>query len=610
MAKDEYKVEAYDCSQPTNIKMFDREAHCTFNPDVTGAPEKVTILQHVNTQTVEGYKCQVSSHRKMYFCGMFSYSKPIMSAEQEQSLVITAQSCAEMARTRQFVTPQGRKTESIVVPGRTYIMEFSSGFQTTSNSEIRCEGSDILIDGSIQKSIVTHMEYVITIEAEIFQVEGTKIRAMSSSELLACNPRGPALGCVGALHTYAWDKPADSCTYKEIRKVNGLLSSEYFTSTENELFYELKGGYALPISCGGYKAYSTNVKDIVLVRTSEMSEDSRVERIRPQDVSYAAEIRSLSLYLRFKIDVIEGRKEALGKSVICALNVKEPGLASPHRIEDDKFLFRRADVIYQYMCKKVIVELADSDNCYQGAPIKPEGNHRFINLANRMLQQSSPKEPCVENFPRVLKGVNSWLRFGPKVKAIAPPRSEDHREILLSHHADEVGLYTQQEEQDFEHISNLLHYREQVTGTLVHAVCSQDSECDLNPLPGSPSYSLSKLEKETVEFVELGPWDYFLVKILGPIWMGFSFVGICGGLITAFQHGVWAAKSGARVCKSCKKKPQSDEELRTANLLMELMGDSQSMPMNNRRAPPPDVRYTTRFGNKEEKVEITELPRL
>ena len=36
MAKDEYKVEAYDCSQPMNIKMFDREAHCRFNPEVEG----------------------------------------------------------------------------------------------------------------------------------------------------------------------------------------------------------------------------------------------------------------------------------------------------------------------------------------------------------------------------------------------------------------------------------------------------------------------------------------------------------------------------------------------------------------------------------------------
>ena len=156
---------------------------------------------------------------------MFSYSKPILSAEQEQTVVITAQSCSEMASTRQFVRPQGRKTETLVVPGQTYIMEFSAKFQTTSNSEIRCQGTDILIDGSIQKSIVTHMEYIVTIESELFTVEGSEIRSMSSSELLTCNPRGPSMGCVGALHTYAWNQLADSCTYKRIRDVQGLLAS-------------------------------------------------------------------------------------------------------------------------------------------------------------------------------------------------------------------------------------------------------------------------------------------------------------------------------------------------------------------------------------------------
>ena len=412
------------------------------------------------------------------------------------------------------------------------------------------------------------------------------------------------MGCVGALHTYAWSKPADSCTYKKIRDVQGLLTPDYFASSENELFYELKEGHALPIPCGGYRAFSTNVKDIVLVRTSEVSEETKIEKIQAQDVSYVAEIRLLSLFLRFKLEVIEGRKEALGKLVVCALNVKEPGVAAPHRLEDDTFLFRRADVIYEYSCKKVIVELIKSESCYHEAPIKQVGKYKFINLENRMLIESTHK-----NFPRVLRGTDGWICFGPKVKKVPPPRSEEQASIVLSHHADEVGLYTEQEERDFEHISNLLGYREQVTGTLVHAVCSQDNECDLNPLPGSPSYSLSKLEKETVEFVELGPWDYFLVKILGPIWMGVSFVGICGGLITAVQHGAWIARSGVKVCKSCKKK-ESEDNRRTAQLLMDLMGDSQSMPMNNKRVPPPDVRYTSRFGNKEEKVELTELPRI
>ena len=101
------------------------------------------------------------------------------------------------------------------------------------------------------------------------------------------------------------------------------------------------------MSCGGNRAFSKNVKDIVLVRAADLAEEDKIEKIRPQDGSYAAEIRSLSLFLRFKLEVIEGRKEALGKSVVGALNVKEPGLAAPHRVENDTFLFRRSELIWE-----------------------------------------------------------------------------------------------------------------------------------------------------------------------------------------------------------------------------------------------------------------------
>jgi len=139
----------------------------------------------------------------------------------EQTMVITAQSCAEMACTRQFITPQGRKTKTKVMAGRSYIMELSTGFQTATNSEIQCQGQDILLNGSIQKGIVSHVEYAVQVETEVFTVEGSEIRSMSSSELLACNLRGLSQGCVCALHTYEWNQPADSCTYKLIREVEG-----------------------------------------------------------------------------------------------------------------------------------------------------------------------------------------------------------------------------------------------------------------------------------------------------------------------------------------------------------------------------------------------------
>ena len=74
-------------------------------------------------------------------------------------------------------------------------------------------------------------------------------------------------------------------------------------------------------------------------------------KIEPEDVSYAAEIRSLSLFLRFKMEVMERQKNALGKSVLCKMNLKEPGDYPPpqHRVGNKLFLFRWGDVVYKFV---------------------------------------------------------------------------------------------------------------------------------------------------------------------------------------------------------------------------------------------------------------------
>ena len=156
--------------------------------------------------------------------------------------MISAPSCSEMANSKTFITPQGRKSEAIVVPGRTYIMEFEVGFQTASNSVIKCQGQDILLEGSIQKGIVQHVEYVIQVEHEVFKVTGDKIMAMISVERLPCNPLGPAAGCVGALHTYAWTPPKSSCQYQVVREVQGLFAPTYFATDQAQIYYDLQGG--------------------------------------------------------------------------------------------------------------------------------------------------------------------------------------------------------------------------------------------------------------------------------------------------------------------------------------------------------------------------------
>ena len=121
------------------------------------------------------------------------------------------------------------------------------------------------------------------------------------------------------------------------------------------------------------------------------------------------------------------------------------------------------------------------------------------------------------------------------MKTVPPPRSEPRTSLSLKHHGDELGLYTEQEERYFDHVSNLKYYREQITSSLIYENCEADAECDLNPLPGSRSYSLSKLEKETKELIDLGPYEYFLQKVLVSILQAVHAVAVCGGLITAAQ---------------------------------------------------------------------------
>ena len=93
-----------------------------------------------------------------------------------------------------------------------------------------------------------------------------------------------------------------------IREVQGLFAPSYLAADEAQLFYELKRTQTLPRACGGHRIYSTNVQDIVLLRLDEYEEVNMI-KIHPGDVSYAAELRSLSMFLRFKLDEIEGRKK-------------------------------------------------------------------------------------------------------------------------------------------------------------------------------------------------------------------------------------------------------------------------------------------------------------
>ena len=48
-------------------------------------------------------------------------------------------------------------------------MEFEVGHHTASNFVFKCQGDLVLMNGSIYKNLVQHIEFEITVEEEIFQ---------------------------------------------------------------------------------------------------------------------------------------------------------------------------------------------------------------------------------------------------------------------------------------------------------------------------------------------------------------------------------------------------------------------------------------------------------
>ena len=115
-----------------------------------------------------------------------------------------------------------------------------------------------------------------------------------------------------------------------------------------------------------------------------MAENTEVDLhpISPEELSNAAELRSLALFLRYKMEIGEGQRNELGIQMSCEAKVKEPSEAPPHHLGGGIFVFKRGEIVYQYSCKQVTVKLLEKEHCYLDIPIHQEKEYRFISIAN------------------------------------------------------------------------------------------------------------------------------------------------------------------------------------------------------------------------------------
>ena len=72
-----FNVNTYDCSDSTSIKVYDAETRCQSDPVLPGEKQIVKILQLIVSEQLAGHKCKIRSHKNIYYCWKWSYTKSI-----------------------------------------------------------------------------------------------------------------------------------------------------------------------------------------------------------------------------------------------------------------------------------------------------------------------------------------------------------------------------------------------------------------------------------------------------------------------------------------------------------------------------------------------------
>ena len=114
-----------------------------------------------------------------------------------------------------------------------------------------------------------------------------------------------------------------------------------------------------------------------------------------------------------------------------------------------------------------------------------------LSAANPMLRDNWAEEVCVPHVTRMVRGEKNSYKVEPGVRRTGTPRQE--RGFTPKHSVDEVGLYTEAEENDVDHLQGLAGYTDQVTKKVTQAVCQADNKCALKLVPGAPAYNLADL---------------------------------------------------------------------------------------------------------------------
>ncbi len=511
--------------KPTELRTYSALDRCKPLPSLDAKPNvEVFVLQQDATHRVPGYRCAMTTGRRRFICGAFSYEKAVSGPVGQLPVSITGDECHFMVSNREW-RDQFHQPHHVKVPGLTAVTLNEVGWQGTASGDEACQGEDVHIDGRIVHRVVEYSTSIITITVESFLISHEVISAEYSTERLQC----PAsVGkCAGASHAYTWDHlVVPPCPWKLARSASGILSKSSFFSNHEALLFQL-GKPSTDPRCPGLEFQPTGFPELALTTAKP-----HLPTLAGGEVHFSLLFRVYAEFLQDQLHRLAVHGQAAYDDAHCHREAAglRPGQLVP--LGPGRFGRRLGDTFVEFRCPEVSVELREAESCYLTEIPVEHKQTPFVDVVSRVLQAGGTPSPCLNDFPLRVQGHSGWWRLLPRIELDVAPRQRIEEAEKPYHQFDrDSGLYSEDELLQWQHLQSVPTMQRLLTADLTQGVCHERDGCTLMPVPGAPSYALSKLE-------------HTVISSITPTWVqdlkdAFYYGGLTGGWLVILI-AVWA----------------------------------------------------------------------
>ena len=499
----EHQITYYDCTRPTGIQKYSVSEACDQlqPPPPTTEPWQVYQIPLITRLT--GTRCTIRKSTFYYTCGSWGHLKTATVPQILHTLPVSASWCRNLAHTRQFIPPGSTEKFPLAPDAVNVIAVEVTGKILRQNQAVSCQGEPGRIEGSIMPSILTLVEYHVTIQPEHYLINKVQVESLSDHVRLPANCASSQTYCETSSGTYIWTLPGPKCNLELVSAFQPRQEGSLLVDEKNKILINITDRALLP-ACGSREIHHTEFSHIVVLKGGDPIPG--VNRVDPNDVRTDIFTASISAYTTFQLENRIGQISSSWRHQVCRNRwAQKPN--EPQRLSPALWGMRRGDLIYTFNCPSKTANLLEADTCYVDIPIVAD-QPTWVDPISRLAKSHSAVTPCSKRLPLMVHTSTGWVEISPHIRRATAPTSSFPDDGPATQHEDvsQAGIYTANELEDWSLIVQYPDYEQAMVNEISLGSCSVTGKCGYQPgasAPGVRPYDLEQLINKSIKSLDI-----------------------------------------------------------------------------------------------------------